>query len=77
MRRDVAVSGDNRETSVRVDLPFAPAEVRDDTGLLDLLPATADELVRRTGRPAAQIAQALTELELAGLLTVHEGVYRA
>ena len=56
---------------------LTPAEIRDDTGLLDLLPATADELVRRTGWPAAQIAQTLTELELAGLLTVHEGVYRA
>src|SRR4029077_19937519 len=34
----------------------APAD-RD--GLLDLLPATADELVRRTGRPAAEIARTL------------------
>jgi hypothetical protein len=30
VRRDVAVSGRNRETSVRVDLPFVPAEVRVD-----------------------------------------------
>jgi DNA processing protein len=51
----------------------APAE-RD--ALLDLLPATADELVRRTGRPAAEIAQALVELELAGAASVHEGIYR-
>ena len=51
----------------------APAE-RD--ALLDLLPATADELVRRTGRPAAEIARALVELELAGAAAAHEGIYR-
>jgi DNA processing protein len=45
-------------------------------GLLDLLPATADELVRRTGRPAAEIAGALVELELAGSAAAHEGIYR-
>jgi DNA processing protein len=45
-------------------------------GLLDLLPASADELVRRTGRPAAEIARALVELELAGSAAAHEGIYR-
>jgi DNA processing protein len=44
--------------------------------LLDLLPATADELVRRTGRPAAEIARTLVELELAGSVSAHEGTYR-
>jgi predicted Rossmann fold nucleotide-binding protein DprA/Smf involved in DNA uptake len=44
--------------------------------LLDLLPASADELVRRTGRPAAEIARALVELELAGSASAHEGIYR-
>jgi DNA processing protein len=44
--------------------------------LLDLLPATADELVRRTGRPAAEIARALVELELAGAVAAYEGIYR-
>jgi len=44
--------------------------------LLDLLPATADELVRRTARPAAEIAKALVELELAGAVVAREGVYR-
>ena len=44
--------------------------------LLDLLPATADELVRRTARPAAEIAQALVELELAGAVVARDGVYR-
>lgn len=45
-------------------------------GLLDLLPASADELVRRTGRTAAEIAEALVELELAGAVREHDGVYR-
>jgi DNA processing protein len=44
--------------------------------LLDFLPATADELVRRTGRPAAEIAQALVQLELAGAVSAYEGTYR-
>jgi DNA processing protein len=48
----------------------------DRDGLLDLLPATADELVRRTGRPAAEIARALVELELAGSAAAQEGIYR-
>jgi len=30
VRRDVAVTGDSRETTTRVDLPFAPTEVRVD-----------------------------------------------
>jgi DNA processing protein len=52
------------------------AALADRDGLLDLLPATADELVRRTGRPAAEIARALVELELAGRAVAHEGTYR-
>jgi DNA processing protein len=44
--------------------------------LLDLLPATADELVRRTGRAAAEIARALVELELTGSVAANEGIYR-
>jgi DNA processing protein len=45
--------------------------------LLDLLPATADELVRRTGLGADEIAGALVELELAGRVSTAEGVYRS
>jgi DNA processing protein len=45
-------------------------------GLLDLLPATADELVRRTGRPAPEIARALVELELTGAVAARDGTYR-
>jgi len=48
-----------------------------DDELLAHLPATADELVRATGRSAADIAYALTELELAGHVTTRDGVYRA
>jgi DNA processing protein len=48
----------------------------DRDGLLDLLPATADELVRRTGKPAPEIARALVELELTGSVSAHEGTYR-
>lgn len=47
-----------------------------DDGLLDLLPATADELVRRTGMTAAEVARVLVELELAGAAAAHDGVYR-
>jgi DNA processing protein len=45
-------------------------------GLLDLLPATADELARRTGLSAADVARALVELELAGAASTQDGVYR-
>ena len=44
--------------------------------LLDLLPASADELVRQTGQPAAEGAAALVELELEGRAVAHDGVYR-
>ena len=45
--------------------------------LLDLLPATADELVRATGRTPAEIAVDLAELELSGLAAEGDGTYRA
>lgn len=45
--------------------------------LLELLPASADELVRSTGFGADEIARALVELELAGRVAVYDGVYRA
>jgi DNA processing protein len=43
--------------------------------LLDLLPASADELVRKTGLGAGDVARTLVELELAGHVAVHDGVY--
>jgi DNA processing protein len=45
--------------------------------LLELLPASADELVRTTGLGAGEIARALVELELAGFVTVADGLYRS
>jgi DNA processing protein len=54
-----------------------PAREQVSHPLLDLLPATADELVRATGLPPAEIAAALTELELSGLAAEGEGTYRA
>jgi DNA processing protein len=44
--------------------------------LLELLPASADELVRKTGLDAAEIARTLVELELEGRVAVYDGVYR-
>jgi DNA processing protein len=58
------------------DLGIAPAPSDGDSPLLDLLPATADELVRRTGRDAAVVARELVELELAGRVVARDGVYR-
>ena len=45
--------------------------------LLEHLPATADELTRRTGLPAPEIARTLVDLELAGLVSAADGLYRA
>ena len=44
--------------------------------LLELLPASADELVRKTGLGADAVARTLVELELEGRLAVRDGVYR-
>jgi predicted Rossmann fold nucleotide-binding protein DprA/Smf involved in DNA uptake len=44
--------------------------------LLDLLPATADELVQKTGLSAGQVTAALAELDVAGLAKEGDGIYR-
>jgi predicted Rossmann fold nucleotide-binding protein DprA/Smf involved in DNA uptake len=44
--------------------------------LLDLLPATADELVRQTGLSAGEVTAALAELDVAGLAKEGDGIYR-
>jgi DNA processing protein len=50
---------------------------RDDVHpLLDLLPATVDELVRASGLAPSEIAATLAELEVAGLAAEGEGVFR-
>jgi DNA processing protein len=51
-----------------------PAEART---LLALLPASADELARATDRQAGELAAALCELELAGVVVERDGVWRA
>jgi DNA processing protein len=55
----------------------APQLTTEAASLLDRLPASADELVRSSGRPAGVVAAALAELELAGLAAEGEGIYRA
>jgi DNA processing protein len=48
--------------------------------LLELVreqPAGADELARRAGLDAGEVARRLVELELAGLVSVSDGLYRA
>jgi len=44
---------------------------------LELLPATADELVRATGMAPAEVAATLAELEVSGLAAEGDGIYRA
>ena len=44
--------------------------------LLELLPASTDELVRKTGLGADEVARALVELELDGRVVMRDGVYR-
>jgi len=57
-------------------IELEPEDAAEGSPLLDLLPATADELVRQTGLPAAEVAAALVELELGGRAVAHDGVYR-
>jgi DNA processing protein len=45
--------------------------------LLELLPASADELVRKTGLGADEVARELVELEIEGRVAVQEGIYRS
>jgi DNA processing protein len=47
-----------------------------DNPLLDLLPATADELVRKTGLAVGEVTGALAELDVAGLVAEGDGIYR-
>lgn len=59
--------------------PPAPALSTGGAAILGLLAdgaRAADELVRLSERPSAEVAAALTELELAGLVATGDGVYR-
>ena len=51
-------------------------EAGESSPLLELLPASADELAQKTGLGAGEIARTLVELELAGRVAVYDGVYR-
>jgi DNA processing protein len=52
------------------------ADAEESSPLMELLPASADELAQKTGLGAGEIARSLVELELAGRVAVHDGVYR-
>lgn len=56
-------------------IPEQPHLVAIHSAVVDA-PSSVDELVRRTGIAAAEIASALTELELLGLVAQAEGLYR-
>jgi predicted Rossmann fold nucleotide-binding protein DprA/Smf involved in DNA uptake len=60
--------------SLGLELP--PSAEPDGGPLLDLLPATVDELVRKTGLSASEVTGALAELDVAGLAKEGDGVYR-
>ena len=54
-----------------------PEPAREDCSpLLELLPASVDELVRKTGLGVDEIARKLVELELEGRVVMRDGLYR-
>ena len=57
--------------------PASPRISEAAASVLDRLPAAADELVRASGLTAAEVAAALAELELAGMVAEGDGRYRA
>jgi DNA processing protein len=66
-----------RAADVLDSFGIEPEPARDESSpLLELLPASADEIVRKTGLGADEIARALVELELAGRVVVRDGMYR-
>ena len=65
---------DLRATGLRLQSPAAMQA--EGSPLLDLLPASADELVRKTGLGADEVARTLVELELEGRVVMREGMYR-
>jgi DNA processing protein len=54
-----------------------PEETAINSPLLELLPATADDIARHAGLAAEEVARTLVELELAGAVHCADGVYRA
>lgn len=53
-----------------------PSRTSVDNPILELLPATADELVRKTGLAVSEVIAALAELDIAGLAAEGDGIYR-
>jgi DNA processing protein len=53
-----------------------PNRTVEENPLLDLLPATADELVQKTGLGVGEVMAALAELDVAGLASEGDGIYR-
>ena len=65
------------ETDVLASFGIEPEPVAvERSPLLELLPASADELVRASGLTTGEVIAALAKLELAGLAAEGEGVYR-
>jgi predicted Rossmann fold nucleotide-binding protein DprA/Smf involved in DNA uptake len=58
-------------------VPELSVEAERVLGVMREFAAGPDELQRATGLDAAQLAAALTELELAGMAALEGGVYRA
>jgi predicted Rossmann fold nucleotide-binding protein DprA/Smf involved in DNA uptake len=56
--------------------PAKPQLAASAARVLAVLPAAPDEVARATGLDAAQVAAALAELELAGLVAGGDGTYR-
>ena len=56
-----------------VEPPLAAAN---ESPLLEFLPASADELVRKTGLRTGEVIAALAELEVAGLASEGDGIFR-
>ena len=69
-----AVGVEPRASAVR-PAPLAPRLETIRAAVADA-PATADEVVRKTGVTAAEVAAALAELELLGAVVQQDGVYR-
>ena len=62
--------------SLGIEPPTEDDRPTADSPLLDLLPATADELVRKTGLAVGEVIAALAELDVAGLVAEGDGIYR-
>jgi DNA processing protein len=65
-----------RDVLESLGIESPPDRANVDNPILDLLPATADELVRKTGLAVGEVIAALAELDIAGLAAEGDGIYR-